>query len=640
MRKIKKLSILFGYNFFVVVSKILLVSFFLVASIQAENSSNLEKTVNKIIEENDTTITVGDLDTIGFEGYKKVDLINIETLDPFADAKKSSKIEAFTYGLLDKLHMTTRKRVIRRNLLFIEGDSLSQNTLIESERILRSQKYLSDAAIRIEEDSLGNSIANVKTSDKWTLSVPIGVSNASGEGSEWNFMIGIRENNFLGLGQNLGFYFNHTVDRNSFYGEYETGHFFFPHVSFSLLGGGTSDGYFVSYQIQKPFLSRSRNEWAYTAEGDFRKYDYPVYMSFEDYNNIQMSPSSLQSQLLIDSIPMLNRSSSNLLWKYRGIHRDTLSFRISRSAGSSKIKNYFRLGYDYSRELHPTDTNSFKVSNSGTYRFNNDIFYQYYKDSDGRVFNADTAVYQPYQERTDSRISIGYTFDWSQYLRLKNYHRIKWTEDVNLGFQLFNIVSKNFKSLGADNDDWRFYHKLTYVDAPNRKNIFIFNASARFYYDGDSINDMYSQAYAEYVFKPHVKHASVLKARIDGYYNAPVHKRLYLGGDDGMLGLPFYYLSGYNRALFEFEQRWYPNFEFATLIPVFALFVNAGNVYPDFKDFDLNDLYYTAGFSLNLGLSKSVDGVINKLTIAWPLNGPMEDGIKGIRFALTTVFSL
>lgn len=641
MRKIKKLSILFGYNFFVVVSKILLVSFFIISSIQAaENSSKLKKSFNKIIEENDTTITVGDLDTIGFKGNKSVDSIIIETLDPFADAKKNSKFEAFTYGILDKVHITTRDRVIKRNLIFAEEDSISQNTLIESERILRSKKYLSDASIKMEEDSLGNSIARIKTSDKWTLSVPAGISNSSGENDEWSFLIGLRENNFLGLGQNLGFYYNHTPERNIYLAEYATGFFFFPHVSFNLSGGVASDGYFTSYKIQKPFLSRSRNEWAYTAEGDFRKEDYNIYYSHEDLSHTIDVATDLANQLNLDNLVLVKDTNTNLLWRYKGVRKDTLSFRISRSLGSSEVKHYFRLGYDYSRILHPLDTNSLELSSSGAYRLNEKYVYPIYKNSDNRIYSADTSVFQGFPERNDSRISIGYTFDWSQYLRLKNYHRIKWTEDITLGFQLFNLVSRNFKSLGADSDNWKFYHKLRYVVAPTRNNIFTLIASTNFYADGDSISDMYSQAYGEYIFKAHVKHSSVFKARVDGYYNAPVYKRLYLGGGVGMLGLPLNYLSGQNRTLFEFEQRWYPDIEFGTLIPVMALFLNAGNVYQDFDDFDPNDFYYTVGFSLNLGLSKSVDGIINKASLSWPLNGPLENGIKGIRYALITVFSL
>ena len=52
------------------------------------------------------------------------------------------------YQAANRLHLNTRDSVIRQQLLFRSGDRYSARLLAESERILRTARYLYDASVR------------------------------------------------------------------------------------------------------------------------------------------------------------------------------------------------------------------------------------------------------------------------------------------------------------------------------------------------------------------------------------------------------------------------------------------------------------------------------------------------------------
>ena len=141
----------------------------------------------------------------------RVDSIRYDIGDVFDDSKSHTKYDKWAYDLLNWIHIETREHTVRKLLLFDEGDSVNLDYLLESERFLRSQSFLSDANISMSQEN-GKNIANVHTSDNWTLTIPIG---AGFSGKEWtydnlNYSIGLQESNFLGFGQLLGFYYGYN----------------------------------------------------------------------------------------------------------------------------------------------------------------------------------------------------------------------------------------------------------------------------------------------------------------------------------------------------------------------------------------------------------------------------------------------
>jgi hypothetical protein len=108
------------------------------------------------------------------------------------------------------IHVLTREEVIRRELLFKEGDPYDQRLVDESARHLRKLGIVGD--ISITSDTLPNNTIDmvVRTHDRWTLSPSL---SATVGGGVSGFGIGVREENLLGMGQKVGMGYNRLSDR-------------------------------------------------------------------------------------------------------------------------------------------------------------------------------------------------------------------------------------------------------------------------------------------------------------------------------------------------------------------------------------------------------------------------------------------
>ena len=116
------------------------------------------------------------------------------------------------YRLANRLHVRTRPDVIRQQLLFDVGDSYSRQAIEESERILRSNRYIQEVSLRPVQHEDGTVDVDVTTSDVWTLMPKLAFSKAGGAS---NTAIGIKEMNVLGTGIAVEAMFKSDVDRDS-----------------------------------------------------------------------------------------------------------------------------------------------------------------------------------------------------------------------------------------------------------------------------------------------------------------------------------------------------------------------------------------------------------------------------------------
>ena len=77
-----------------------------------------------------------------------------------------------------------------------------------------------------------------------------------------------------------------------------------------------------------------------------------------------------------------------------------------------------------------------------------------------------------------------------------------------------------------------------------------------------------------------------------------------------------------------------------TVVPVFALFGRAGGAWNAMDKVDVSEMEAAVGVGLRLGMSKSVNGVVNHLDVSWPVNGTLADGFAGARISLLAHTSL
>ena len=198
----------------------------------------------------------------------RVDKVRYHIGDAFDDSKYHTKYDKWAYDLLNVIHIETREATVRKLLLFNEGEIVDLNLMLESERFLRDQSFLSDASIEVNREG-DSTFVDVHTSDNWTLTLPFSLGFS---GSEWsydnlNYGIGVQESNFLGLGQKVGFYYGHNEFRDMWQAEYSDPHFLFRYNRLDFLYSYNTDGYLASWQMYVPFLSRSVNQWGYTLAG-------------------------------------------------------------------------------------------------------------------------------------------------------------------------------------------------------------------------------------------------------------------------------------------------------------------------------------------------------------------------------------
>jgi hypothetical protein len=129
----------------------------------------------------------------------KIKKITIQRLDVFGSdvdnpGKYSSKS---TERLLNATHINTSERIVLKNLLFNEGDTLSPLLLTDNERILRQLPYIDDARIIVIPIAPGEVEVIVVTRDVYSLGGDFTYRGVN-KGSVWLF-----DKNIFGMGHEL-----------------------------------------------------------------------------------------------------------------------------------------------------------------------------------------------------------------------------------------------------------------------------------------------------------------------------------------------------------------------------------------------------------------------------------------------------
>lgn len=188
--------------------------------------------------------------------------IRIDANDIF-DPEKPGENNAI-FRAANKLHIDTRERVIRKQLLFRTGDRYSRRLLDESERALRTNGYLYAAEIKPVRYEAGRVDLQVVTRDVWTLRLGLGVGRGGGSNA---FRFGIQDENFLGLGKEITVRRSSNVDRTETLFRYRDPNLMGRHGRLFLAYSANSDGTETAAAIDRPFFSFD-SRWAVGASGN------------------------------------------------------------------------------------------------------------------------------------------------------------------------------------------------------------------------------------------------------------------------------------------------------------------------------------------------------------------------------------
>ncbi|MEO8165434.1 MAG: hypothetical protein ABI619_08555, partial [Betaproteobacteria bacterium] len=164
----------------------------------------------------------------------------------------------FLFRLANRLHIRTQPSVIERSLLFSSGEPLSAQKIAESERVLRSNRFLYDVDIRAVAYHDGIVDIEVETRDTWTIEPGIRFSRAGGVNSTG---LTIREGNLLGTGTSIGYATSSDVDRKGTEFSLSQDHIFGGWTGIDLRLGNYSDGKYQAFSVGQPFYSLN-TRWA------------------------------------------------------------------------------------------------------------------------------------------------------------------------------------------------------------------------------------------------------------------------------------------------------------------------------------------------------------------------------------------
>jgi hypothetical protein len=178
--------------------------FFDSLKVRASKNSLTKKIYDIIIVAPDTAIkkqitAKSDENYLNYSG-RRIRKILIHRLNVFGSNlyKPAENDPEKTDNLLNKTHVNTNERIIRKNLLFAEGDTISPLTLSDNERILRQLSFIDDARIIVVPVSDGESDILVLTKDVYSLG-----GSFSYQGLKKG-TISVFEKNILGIGHEFG----------------------------------------------------------------------------------------------------------------------------------------------------------------------------------------------------------------------------------------------------------------------------------------------------------------------------------------------------------------------------------------------------------------------------------------------------
>lgn len=456
------------------------------------------------------------------------------------------------------LHLDTRPQVIRRELLFREGDTVDAPRIHETERILRAFRFIKDAEITPEIAPDGSVIAVVETRDAWTLKVSAGYTQSGGHHS-WGF--GLSDQNLLGTGKTLSFRREVDPDRSSNGLTYKDPQVFGSRWTFQANYQSLSDGFARSFALAHPFFALE-TPWSFDA-----------------------SASTVVSRLLVyDHDTQIFEVPSNL-------DLGAVGFALRVGGGESEA---WRVGL----RAEASDA-----------RYGVLI-----QDADPGPLSA--PILQPRRLRGPS-----FSVEWLQdgFRAFTNLEGMDTPEDYNLGWSGQGALGVYTRAWGSTETAPYFRASLAKGWAPTEQTLLLATSYASGRRGPSGVeNGLVGGTLTAYAWGfPHQVLAGYLT--VDATHRPDLENLLYLGGFEGLRGYTDHVHPGDRRWLASLEERILTDWRWLGILRVgFVVYADAGAI----RRLDgqgWSRTYADVGGGLRFGDLKSSLGRVVYLTMAYPL---------------------
>jgi Surface antigen variable number repeat len=144
---------------------------------------------------------------------RRIDRIEIVRKEIFDTTKAEDG--HFIGSVVNGLHILTREDVVRKELLFKEGDQIDEDILQESARNLRALGYLGDVRISSYASTESSAVVTVVTQDRWSIDMLPAYKQEGGATAQ---RYTLKDDNFLGGGHSLSLSYSYQTDHPSPHG--------------------------------------------------------------------------------------------------------------------------------------------------------------------------------------------------------------------------------------------------------------------------------------------------------------------------------------------------------------------------------------------------------------------------------------
>jgi hypothetical protein len=532
------------------------------------------------------------------QGSIQIDSIIIERQGPFESIEKLNSYDETLYNVFDGLRFRTRENTISKILLFEKGDSLNHQELIDNARLIRKEVYLADAKIWIEEMTNGKYLARIQTVDKWSTAIPLSLNKP---GDEWYWTAGIIEHNVGGFGTQLGWAYINTLNRTG--GEFMLGqpHFLIPHQRLDASWAYYDDGTRMNIQLKKPFLSLS-DKW-YWSVGGVRNVSNVFW-----YNPSDQDAYLESGDKLVEGI-----HKKNPIGIFKEVERDSIKWEVATSSLKHGTRSAFSIWNLWKIELAPNEKlrRTFPIDSTT-------------EDDSVKIIlrGVQEKTIPNYEFNEKFLVGVSYTYQRAKYTQLVNFRNIKWTEDIDLGWWIKWSLGYDLRALSQEDKSEPYVLDLKglYNLSLGSKNFASVNPSFYSELDSKLKNEYWRYGLGlEYQLKPNNSYSIVMRSGHNHQFNPRSGRQLVYGGFQGLTGFPDSYFVGNIISWSKLETRWFPEFELGTVRPVWVAFLNGAGAWSQKENYDLNDLEYRFGLGARLGMTQSIQGLINHLNLSWPI---------------------
>lgn len=491
--------------------------------------------------------------------------IHIETKNVFDPSIPGEHY--WPYRVANSLHIRTRAQVIRRELLVRPGEYTHEELLEESERKLRALFFIKDAKIIEQPASQGEVDLLVRTQDTWTTQPQI---NFGSEGGQSKYSAGILEENLLGYGKSISYFYRSNPDGVSHEFGYGDPQLFNTRSRLSALFLDTPTGNEQHLTLARPFFSRETR----AAAGLTLNHSQALQKVFE---------------------------------------------------GGSEISRY-----DLERlDLSPFAGVRLNEDLDNVQRLN--LSYLYSED----VFKAEAAT-PPGTLPSNKALSgpnLLWSLDQADFIKETFIDKAERVEDINLGHQVSVGTGYYGRKLGGSQNALPFsaFDAYGFGGQGDWFGLASYGTTGRYmlYADGQTGGRL---AHALYFLNlnyyrhllPEFPLTGVAHLETAYAQNPDVGNPLSLGGDTGLRGFKVNAFTGNKSLLLNLENRFFIPYEVLRLAYLGgAVFFDAGQVQPQGMGFNGKDFHTNIGVGLRVGLSRSTEGTIFRLDVAYAL-GPLQ----------------